>query len=72
MAGIDHRELFLSMSLTWSETYIRQDLFPAGPISGIFVLWASMSCNCDFSLKSISDLDSGSLRNFFVNSYTQN
>ena len=29
--------------------YVVRDLFPAGPISVIFVIWASISCNCDFS-----------------------
>ena len=29
--------------------YVVRDLFPAGPISVIFVLYASISCNCNFS-----------------------
>ena len=29
--------------------YEVRDLFPAGPISGTFVLKASISCNCNFS-----------------------
>ena len=31
--------------------YVVSDLFPAGPISVIFVLCASISCNCEFSFK---------------------
>ena len=56
------------ISNTWSETYFRQDLFPTylffrGQFNSIMI----------FRLKSISDLDSGSLPIFFlVNSYTQN
>ena len=32
-----------------TKQFVVRDLFPAGPISVIFVLWASISCNFDFS-----------------------
>ena len=38
-----------SLSLIKSIIYVVRDLFPAGPISVIFVLYVSISCNCDFS-----------------------
>ena len=51
---------------TWSETYFRQDLFPSYLFSR-----RQFHAIVIFRLKSISDLDSGSLPIFFlVNSYT--
>ena len=53
----DVRNLFQCVALydkkvlIWVSLYVVGDLFPAGPISGIFVLWASISCNCDFLSK---------------------
>ena len=53
--------------ITWSETYFRQDLFPS------YLFFRRLShAIVIFGLKSISDLDSGSLPRFLVNSYTQN
>ena len=52
---------------TWSETYVRQDLFP----SYLFCRH-QFHAIVIFRLKSISDLDSGSLPRFLVNPYTQN
>ena len=45
---------------TWSETYFRQDLFPA-----YLLLRRQFHAIVIFRLKSISDLDSGALPRFF-------
>ena len=37
------------VSVIYLTIYVVRDLFPAGPISVIFVFYASISCNCDFS-----------------------
>ena len=50
---------------TWSETYFRH-LFPA------YLVIMRQFQIVIFRLKSISDLDSGSLPRFIVNSFTQN
>ena len=39
----------MNAPLKFGNGYVVRDIFPAGPISGIFVLLASISCNCDFS-----------------------
>ena len=46
--------------ITWSETYFRQDLFPSYLFSR-----RQFHAIVIFHLKSISDLDSGSLPRFF-------
>ena len=52
---------------TWTETYFRQDLFPS-----YLFFRRQLHAIVIFRLKSIFDLDPGSLPRFLVNSYTQN
>ena len=54
------RLLLLKNSTTWSETYFRQDLFPA-----YLFFRRQFHAIVIFGFKSISDLDSGSLPRFF-------
>ena len=56
---IDYSD-FLMETRTWSETYFRQDLFPSYLFSK-----RQFHAIVIFLLKSISDLDSGSLPRFF-------
>ena len=41
----------LCMQLGSLDLYVVRDLFPAGPISGIFISQAPISCNCDLSFE---------------------
>ena len=47
---LSHIHITSSYLLVW--IYEVRDLFPAGPISVIFVFYTSISCNCDFSSQS--------------------
>ena len=55
-----NHDLEVMKNTTWSETYFRQDLFPT-----YLFFMRQFHALVIFRLKSISDLDSGSLPRFF-------